>query len=1805
MFGSNLQYYRKKIGLTQDEFADTLNVSRQTVSKWEQGDSYPEMDRLLKICDLLKCDLNAIMREDCSIIDNLEIDNNTDISSSNIENMIKKTKIDMIDKEFNKAMETLEKISDIDIECAEMWWLRFLSSNCIINDEQLMKMNVDFRYDDYFITAIKCSKNNEIKDNYKKVVNTAYENLQLSIARAEEKDKLRLQALEISQRVEQQRIVLENEKLEVEKIKKNIAIKKKRNDDLLKVKAYIEKYKKQLIVLVTCMLLAISGTVTGVVLYQNSVTYDVFKIRTVGEEVYITDVQDKHIDITSATIPSEIRGKQVVGIDENALAGLSNLESITLPNTLVSIGSGAFEGCGSLSSITLPKSIVTMGASVFSGCNNLTIHTEVLEVDKSEGWDSNWNQNGDNNNVVVWINAVDIPVVIVSNSFTGAEQSAEIQSSDVYTISNNIQTNAGVYTATLTLNDTSKYAWKGGSQEPIFIEWTIVKKEIDKPNIIGRYIFNGKDQFANIAESNWYTINNGTLQNAGNHIVSVDLVDTDNCKWSDNSILTHEINWTIEKLVLDKPTITGNYIYNGKDQLVNIAESNWYSVQDGTRKYMGNYIVSVELHDTDNCKWSDDGDASFKLNWTINQLVVSKPIATTDFVYNNGKKYYATPLSEWYSASGNEATAINDYTATITLNDNVNSRWDDDGDAEYSFDWSIVPLDEGLRFVKAGDYYRVNDYFGNAEKVVIPTEYEGLPVTVINNYAFFVREIKEVVIPNSIIVIGYSAFASCERLTEVIIPDSVTTIHDEAFEQCYGLTRVVIPSSVTSLGDRVFDDCTSLTIYAEAVSKPTGWGDILSNLSVPVIWDCDNNDKDEQGYEYMVFDGINYKLKDGNAAVYGSHKSTEVIIIPEEVNYKDIVYTVTEIIYKAFYENNKVRDIIIPTTIKTVNSSAFWNAECNLLFRGEKTSELEYQVRNLDQSKIFWGVGEGDYIQSGDFVYIISEGTATLSYYNGAPQDIIIPDKVPNTNISVTALGDYAFANSNVTSVVLPTGLTKISNYAFANCNKLRKIIIPENVTSIGTGAFKGCSALISVQMADNVISIGDSAFEGCSAFETIKISAGLQRIGNRAFSYCRSLKSLTIPNSVTDIGGYAFAYCGRQLIVNMQRKYDGGSTFDEDWDYSGTTTTHQKVPVDTLWNVKAHIFIDDLEYTLYNDDILTLYKYTGSASTVELSSIIKYNEINYQLVNIGNSAFRGCKSITNITIPNGVTNIHTNAFSGCSSLESIIIPDGVISIGNAAFSECVSMDSIIIPASVKKLGSSMIYGSGITQIYMRHSSFDGVELGSDWNSISSSLDIYPRLDYIGEVGKDGFIFILRSDNTFNIVGYTGTAASIEIPEYVLYNGANYPVTTIASYAFRECNSLETVIIPASVVEIQSNVFYKCYNLTNIYMRSVRGVGMSLGSYWNDVNKYGPGGVVKPIWNYKEFYTVDDFEYLLGNDNTASIVKYTGGLDKLVIPSSVNHNGDLYLITNIFSFAFDGASSLTSVIIPDTIKSIGASAFNGCNSLINIYMNSASNSDMILGESWNDINGSVDGGEITLTWNYKFHYGSNEFSYICFNDGTAIIIECNGSATSLEIPSVFSTGGESYAVFNIADNAFKDYNCLERVIIPAGIKSIGVNVFCNKENLTIYADSTVVIDSSYKALIFEKVTNGQESYSLISSRNTAKLIDVVLPNEIGGIPVRSISTGVFDGSINMSSIVIPNTVTMVAANMFKDCINADFKIYLQADTLPIIDELGFQSNWNSSKPIYLYSASQPSTSTPDGAMGYWAYEADGVTIKIW
>ena len=168
-------------------------------------------------------------------------------------------------------------------------------------------------------------------------------------------------------------------------------------------------------------------------------------------------------------------------------------------------------------------------------------------------------------------------------------------------------------------------------------------------------------------------------------------------------------------------------------------------------------------------------------------------------------------------------------------------------------------------------------------------------------------------------------------------------------------------------------------------------------------------------------------------------------------------------------------------------------------------------------------------------------------------------------------------------------------------------------------------------------------------------VKEGTRIICDSAFSFCRSLSEIVIPSSVTSIGDRAFCGCSSLKYISISKSVIGlnGNPFAE-------------------WNGKLECLSPNY---IYEDDIL--FNKDKSRIISFRNQNVKSYVIPSSVTRIGDSAFYGCNSLSEIVIPSSVTSIGHHAFYGCRSLSEIVIPSSVTSIGDSAFYKCKFPDNL------------------------------------------------------------------------------------------------------------------------------------------------------------------------------------------------------------------------------------------------------------------------------------------------------------------------------------------------------------------------------------------------------------------------------------------------------------------------------------------------------------------------------------------------
>ena len=155
-----------------------------------------------------------------------------------------------------------------------------------------------------------------------------------------------------------------------------------------------------------------------------------------------------------------------------------------------------------------------------------------------------------------------------------------------------------------------------------------------------------------------------------------------------------------------------------------------------------------------------------------------------------------------------------------------------------------------------------------------------------------------------------------------------------------------------------------------------------------------------------------------------------------------------------------------------------------------------------------------------------------------------------------TIVRDYLFYGCPyLSSISLPSAITKISQYAFANCVTLDMSSLPSELTEIGVRAFAGCRVLRLSTLPPKLTTISVSAFDGCYELAITHIPSGVKTIGLTAFKLCDGLTSITFDGTPTSRAGSAFDECTHLTTINVP--WAEGAVANAPWGATNATINY------------------------------------------------------------------------------------------------------------------------------------------------------------------------------------------------------------------------------------------------------------------------------------------------------------------------------------------------------------------------------------------------------------------------------------------------------------------------------------------------------------------------------------------------------------------------------------------------------------------------------------------------------------------------
>ncbi|HEM5209006.1 TPA: leucine-rich repeat protein [Streptococcus suis] len=440
----------------------------------------------------------------------------------------------------------------------------------------------------------------------------------------------------------------------------------------------------------------------------------------------------------------------------------------------------------------------------------------------------------------------------------------------------------------------------------------------------------------------------------------------------------------------------------------------------------------------------------------------------------------------------------------------------------------------------------------------------------------------------------------------------------------------------------------------------------------------------------------------------------------------------------------------------------------------------------------------------------------------------------------------------------------RLEYFAELNRSGFSRIEIPEGMTTIDSGAFSGNKTLKEIILPSTLTSIGYNAFEN-SGLEKLVLPASLTSIGDRAFAGISTLKEVVIPKNVT----YApNIFTGSENLKKVT--FEDGMTVIPASILAGTSVEEIHLPT-SVETIDSYAFSENkyLKKINLKDGVKAIYSgaFAGNSSLVQV-------ELPDSLEYVADSAFSGTTSLTSIALPTNVKQIGYSAFYD-SGLTSINLPAKLESIGNSAFYS-TRLSEVKLPASLKYLGWGAFSDIDSLKKVEVNSDIETSHYSSYWSSPFAAspltnIRIKEGVKVVADKmfeGQSGITSLILPSSLLEVRPYAFTGIGIE--SLSLPAG----LQKLGTHSFASSSSLKSVNIPSSLVE-GDGAFIDSKSLVNISL--------------------APG--------------------------TTKIIDglFRGtGFSEFTVPEG---------ITEIGANAFSENGNLTTIILPSTLRTIGANAF--------------------------------------------------------------------------------------------------------------------------------------------------------------------------------------------------------------------------------------------------------------------------------------
>ena len=817
---------------------------------------------------------------------------------------------------------------------------------------------------------------------------------------------------------------------------------------------------------------------------------------------------------------------------------------------------------------------------------------------------------------------------------------------------------------------------------------------------------------------------------------------------------------------------------------------------------------------------------------------------------------------------------------------------------------------------------------------------------------------------------------------------------------------VTLPATKTSTGLKSYT-CT-VCDYIKTETIPA-----LPSTNQPVY------SLNSTGTEYVVT-GF-----DGNAAE---------IVIPTTYN----GLRVTSIYEKAFYNNTYIKKVTLPNTISSIEKFAFQGcanlAQINIpesvLLIDTCAFEGCSALNKLTFASEINETGKPLTIGVSVFKNCINLSSVNLAQYTETIDKSAFENCYSLKSVTIydnlKHIGASAFAKCIVlTDLTLNDGLLDIGDYAFDECEAITSIVLHDTVTSVGAGAFRNAKALQYVKLSANMTAIANSTFQNCVSLREVELHEKISNIGISAFSCCTEMKTIRISGDVSQWGNNAFYRC-----ENLTQLYINSSA------------------TGTLYNEN---------YIFYNAGI------NGTGITLTIGPDGYIPDGLFEPLHAVNAP-----KITSIAIENGATEIkYFSNYNYLPYVTTVVIPNTIISINEYAFANCPNL-TYNIKDNGYYLGNNgnnyyalIKVNNSITTFTVHNTTRVLADKSLSNATLLKEITIPVSVNYIG-IAALSFCPIEHANICTNAIAHLPK----EKLKTLIVNGSiqianekNYIVTNDSTNPFSYSNGVLTSTN-------KENGSTSTFTIT-----ATRSINISLSYSVSSESGYDFLRIIKNGTTVKEVsgsmsYTSwsssltagDVLKFTYSKDSSQSSGSDCGYIKNIIIDNETIDISNSNPVGGIISdYAFKNCTTLTSVIINDTVINIGDAAFAGCISLENITIPFVGN---FLGRTNNEIY-QYPFGYIFGTDSYKDSVATTQYYY----DSSLSSTTSSTYYIPTSLKRVTVTGG------NILYGAFYNCSSLTSITIPDSVTSIGDSAFYNCSSLTSITIPDSVTSIGFSAFV--------------------------------------------------------------------------------------------------------------------------------------